>query len=282
MARRLIINGDDFGLTPGVSRGILRAHREGLLTSTTFMVNFPWAEEMAALLQDAPGLGVGIHLNITTGGPVLPPTQVPSLVGPDGRFVRSTWRVLTRVRADEARLEWSAQVRRGIELLGRTPTHLDTHRFLQAHPPLCEAMLSVAREYGIKAVRLLYPEFVPPGFFQWWSPAGYLASRALCRSAQMTRLSELAYPAVTLAGDFDLARLLVRLDGLEDGVTELIAHPGEVDEQLSGLTSLREQRAIELAALTAPEAHRRVAELGIELVHFGSLAGSAGSERPHQ
>lgn len=271
MTRCLIVNADDFGLTPGVSRGIIRAHREGILSSTTFMVNFPWAAEMAPLLREAPDLGVGIHLNITTGAPVLPPGQVPTLVGPDGRFVRSPWRVLTRVRPEEVKLEWAAQVEKGIELLGRTPTHLDTHRFLQGYPPICEAMLGVARQYGIKAVRILYPEFVPAGEFQRWNPAGFLVARALRRSAAMTRESGLAHPAQTLAGDFDLAGLLARLDRVGEGVTELISHPGEVDEQLSGLTSLREQREVELAALTAPEAREHIAQRGIQLVHFGQL-----------
>lgn len=269
MTRYLIVNGDDFGLSPGVSRGILRAHREGILTSTTFMVNLPWAAEMALLLKEAPNLGVGVHLNLTTGAPVLPPEQVPSLVGAEGQFVRSPWRVLTRIRPEEARREWAAQVEKGIALLGRMPTHLDTHRFLQAYPPLCEAMLAVAREYGIKAVRILNPQFVPVGIFQRWSPAGFLVNRALRKSAKMTRESGLACPDETVAGDFDLAGLLQRLDRLGEGTTEMVSHPGEVDESLLRLTSLREQRLVELAALTAPEARRRVAERGIQLVHFG-------------
>lgn len=269
MTRYLIVNADDFGLTPGVSRGILRAHREGILTSTTFMVNFPWAGEMADLLNEAPDLGVGIHLNITTGSPVLPPEQVPSLVGRNGAFVRSVWRTLTRLQPEEARAEWSAQVEKGMQLLGRTPTHLDTHRFLQAYPPLCEAMLEVARQYGIKAVRILYPEFVPKGEFRRWSPAGFVVDRSLRRSAALTRESGLRYPDQTLAGDFDLKGLLQRLDRAEEGVSELISHPGEVDERLASLTSLREQREVELAALTAPEARQRIEERGIQRIHFG-------------
>lgn len=271
MTRFLIVNADDFGLSPGVSRGIIQAHRDGILTSTTFMVNFPWAAQMAPLLEEAPSLGVGVHLNLTTGAPVLPPDQVPTLVGRDGQFARSAWRILARIRPAEARREWAAQVEKGIALLGRTPTHLDTHRYLQGYPPLCEAMLAVAKEYGIKAVRILYPQFVPAGAFRRWNPAGFLVDRALVRSAATTRQSGLSHPDVTLAGDFDLAGLLQRLSRVGEGVTELVSHPGEVDEVLLGLTSLREQRLVELAALTAPEARRRVEELRIQLVHFGHL-----------
>lgn len=85
----------------------------------------------------------------------------------------------------------------------------------------------------------------------------------------MTRQSGLFAAGQTLAGDFDLSGLLARLDRVGDGVAELVSHPGEVDEQLRAVTSLQEQRLVELAALTSPEARQRVAEREIELVHFG-------------
>lgn len=269
MGRRLIINADDFGLTAGVSRGILKAHREGILTSTTFMVNFPWAPEMAPLLAEAPELGVGLHLNLTTGAPVLAAAQVPSLVGPGGQFQRNLVRLLRRLRPAEAEREWTAQAELFVTLVGRLPTHLDTHRYLQAYPPLCRAMLAVARRFGIRAVRILPPEFVPAGTFPWWNPTGAVVGACLRRSAAMTRQSGLFAAGQTLAGDFDLSGLLARLDRVGDGVAELVSHPGEVDEQLRAVTSLQEQRLVELAALTSPEARQRVAEREIELVHFG-------------
>ncbi|WP_374712698.1 carbohydrate deacetylase [Symbiobacterium terraclitae] len=271
MARRLIVNADDFGLTAGVSRAILKAHREGILTSTTFMVNFPWAGEMAALLAGAPRLGVGLHLNLTTGAPVLPPDQVPSLVGPDGRFVRDLLRLLRRARPAEAEREWSAQLERFVALVGRLPTHLDTHRYLQAWPPLCRAMLAVARRYGVGAVRVLPPDVFPPGTFPRWSPAGPVLRAVLRRTAAMIRKSGLRAPDRTLAGDFDLPGLLDRLDRAGEGATEIVTHPGEVDDELRALSSLTAQRAVELAALTAPAARETVERLGLQLIHFGDL-----------
>lgn len=271
MARSLIVNADDFGLTEGVSRGIIQAHREGLVTSTTFMVNLPWADQMAPLLAEAPDLGVGVHLNLTTGAPLLPPAQVDSLVGTDGRFSRSLWRVLTRIRPAEALGEWSAQVERAIALLGRTPTHLDTHRYLQGYPPLAEVMVQVAKTYAIPAVRALYPNFIPPGTFGPWNPAPLVLERYLRRSLAIVRESGLRCPGGVLAGDFDLLGLLRRLERVGEGVTELVCHPGQVDEALEGLSSLREQRAVELAALAASEARERLQERGIQLIHFGHL-----------
>ena len=79
-ARRLIVNADDFGLTAGVSRGILRAHREGLVTSTTVLASLPAQPELDATATASPGLGLGLHFNLTWGRPVSP--------GGDGRVPR--------------------------------------------------------------------------------------------------------------------------------------------------------------------------------------------------
>jgi chitin disaccharide deacetylase len=270
--RCLIINADDFGLTEQVSRAIIRAHREGILTSTTFMVNFPWAEQMAPMLQEAPDLGVGIHLNLTTGSPLLPPDQVRSLVNHAGQFSRAVLRLLFRVDLTEARREWSAQVERGIALLGCRPTHLDTHRYLQGYPPFAEVMLEVARAYGIPAVRCLYPDLAARGGVRSWSPTGMLLERYLRRSSALTAGSGLRFPGTTLAGDFDLPALLRKLERVGEGATEIVSHPGVADEHLRALSSLVEQREAELAALTATEARRKVEELGITLISFRHLA----------
>lgn len=275
MSRYLIINADDFGLTEAVSRGIIKAHREGILTSTTYMVNFPWSEEQAGMLAEAPHLGVGVHLNLTTGSPVLPPEQVPTLVTGHGRFSKAVLHLLSRVSVKEAQREWSAQVTKAIRILGRTPSHLDTHRYLQGYPPFAEAMIAVAREHRIPAVRCLYPgpDLAMGDLFRSWSPTRWVVDRYLRRSAELVRESGLARPDATQAGDFDLPGLLRRLDRVREGVTELVSHPGEVDDQLRSLSSMQEHRETELAALTSPEARARAEALGIRLISFAHFAG---------
>jgi predicted glycoside hydrolase/deacetylase ChbG (UPF0249 family) len=274
MARFLIVNADDFGLTEGVSRGILKAHREGLVTSTTFMTNFPWAPQMAPLLASAPDLGVGIHLNLTTGRPVLPAKSVPSLVTKEGSFCRALFHLIGRVDPRDVEREWGAQIERGIDLLGRTPTHLDTHRYLQGYPAFAEVFVRLAARYGIPAVRSLYPgaQMRPSGRLGVLNPANYLVDRYLRRSAEIVAASGLGCPHATLVGDFDWDRLRARLASVEEGVTELVSHPGCVDDSLRQISSLVEQRAVELSVLVDPAARARVAELGIQLVHFGHLA----------
>jgi chitin disaccharide deacetylase len=273
MERYLIVNADDFGLSPGVSRGILEAHRDGILTSTTFMVNFPWATECAAMLRDAPGLGVGIHLNLTTGRPVLPPEQVPSLITADGTLSKSLFRLRFRARPEEVRREWEAQVRRGIELLGRQPTHLDSHGFTHSYPPFAQAVIEIARTLRIPAVRILRPgpDVPGPGSYRGWTPFDLVYRRYLSASARAIEASGLCHPDRTVVGNHDGSSLLRRLEKLEPGVTELVCHPGRVDELLSTLTSFREQREVELAALKNPEVRRLIDFMQIRLVSFSHL-----------
>lgn len=270
--RYLIVNADDYGLTEGVSRGILQAHQVGILTSTTFMVNFPWSESMAALLPEAPDLGVGIHLNITSGGPVLPPAEVPSLVDARGQFGKGMLHLLLQVDLEHLRREWMAQVEKGIGLLGRKPTHLDTHRYLQGHPGYARVMVEIARRYAIPAVRHLYPEMLPKGTFSPFNPVSYLMNHYLRRAAAVVDGSGVAHPDGTLVGDFDLPLLLHRLGQVGEGVTELVSHPGIVDEALRALSSLTTHREVELAALTAGEARQRLADAGIQLVTYAHLS----------
>src|SRR6185295_3930581 len=123
-ARTLIVNADDFGLTPGVSRGILEAGAKGIVTSTTVLVNRPTDPDLIARLE-ASGLGAGLHLNLTLGTPISNPRRVPSLVDGEGRFIRDPREAASRADKDEARIELGNQIDVFRALMGRFPTHLD-------------------------------------------------------------------------------------------------------------------------------------------------------------
>src|SRR5215831_1943854 len=112
VATRLIVNADDYAMSPGVSRGILEAHARGVVSSTTALVNTSGAAEaLAAARVGAPALGLGLHVNLSFGRPVLPPTTVPSLVGGDGGFHAGARLLdaMKRFRADDIRREVAAQ-----------------------------------------------------------------------------------------------------------------------------------------------------------------------------
>lgn len=270
--RVLIVNADDYGLSPAVSRGILAAWREGIVTSTTFLVNLPASAESARLLAGAPGLGVGLHLNLTTGPPVLPPRSVPSLVGPDGTFVKSLWRLRYRVRAEEVRREWEAQVDRFVALVGRLPTHLDSHHHVHALPGLAAVLADLARRRGIRAARAIRPADLPPARSLAGRAMELIYRRYLAGSAHILARSGLVLPDRVLLGDFDRRRLAEWIRGLPEGVTELVCHPGYVDGELRRLSGRVEPRPAEMADLVSAEVREAVRVAGVRLAHYGELA----------
>src|SRR5688572_31067184 len=98
--KRLIVNADDLGRSPGIDRGIVRAHERGIVTSTTLMANAPGAERAAALARECPSLDVGVHLVLTYARPLTDPRRIPSLVEPDGSFPRSPSAIIGEGRVD--------------------------------------------------------------------------------------------------------------------------------------------------------------------------------------
>ena len=144
---KLIINADDFGLTPAVTRGIYDAMTRGVVTSTTMMVN-AWAAEYAGtLVQENPELAVGLHINVSLGTPL---TDCPSLIR-EGHFIKPA--VLgsdDTYKEEELAQEVWAQYERFVALAGREPTHLDSHLYThQKFSKVRRAVLALAEERGL-------------------------------------------------------------------------------------------------------------------------------------
>jgi len=244
--RRLIVNADDFGLTPGVSEGILLAHRHGIVTSTTMLVNRGVTKATVARALDA-GLGVGLHVNLTLGAPI---TRGASLAE-NGAFVRDARRAAARAKAGDVEKEVAAQIERFETLARRAPTHLDTHHHVGLHEPVRDVVLAAARRLGVPvrsqdeaarrraaALRLATPDhfFGESGPDAYWSPA----------------------------------RTLRHLRELPAGTSEFMTHPGRCDPEL-GYSRYGRQREVELAGLGSPAARAAVRALGIALVDFRAL-----------
>lgn len=249
-ARRLIVNADDFGLTAGVSRGILRAHREGVVTSTTVLASLPPQEELDVAAAGS-GLGLGLHFNLTWGRPVSPADTVASLVDGDGRFSRDLAALQEHARPDEVRRECEAQIETFTRRFGRPPTHLDSHHHAHRLPRVMDAVVDV-----VLAARLPLRS-QDPGFRDGLRRRGIVTTDAFVGDAQ-------AEPYWTAE------RLLDQLATLPLGVTELMCHPGVFDEDLA-YSRYGRQREIELAALCDAEARATVERLDIQLCHFGAL-----------
>jgi predicted glycoside hydrolase/deacetylase ChbG (UPF0249 family) len=251
-ARRLIVNADDFGLTEGVSRGILRAHRDGVVTSTTVLASLPPQPELDAEAAACPGLGLGLHLNLTWGRPVSHADSVPSLVDAEGRFGRDLAALRERARQDDVRREAEAQVEAFARRFGRPPTHLDSHHHAHRVPGVMDAVVDV-----VLSLRLPLRS-QDAGFREGLRRRGVGTTDHFVGDAQ-------AEPYWTTE------RLLDQLATLPLGLTELMCHPGVYDEDLA-YSRYGRQRVVELEAMCHPEARATVERLDIRLCHFGALA----------
>ena len=247
MTRRLIVNADDYGLTRGVSEGILAAHRHGIVTSATVLVTADPDPGQVAAARDA-GLGLGLHVNLTLGTPL---TRGRSLVDGGGRFVRDPRRAAAGADPRDVRREMEAQVERFERLVRRRPTHLDSHHHVALHPPVRDVLLDVARALGVP-VR-----------------SQDAAARLRARSAGLRTTDHFfgeAGPEAYWSG----ARTLAHLRALPPGVSEFMTHPGRFDDDL-GYSRYGRQREIELVGLGTPAARAAAAALGITLRHFGQI-----------
>jgi chitin disaccharide deacetylase len=249
-ARTLIVNADDFGLTGGVSRGILEAHRRGIVTSTTVIVNRAIDPTLIEQLE-ASELGVGLHLNLTLGAPLSDPRRVASLVDDHGRFIRDARELAARARKDEARIELGTQIDAFRRLLGRFPTHLDSHHHVGRHEPILELVLDFA-----KAIK------VP---LRAQDAEVRAAARGLGRRTPDHFVGESGPEPYWTA-----ERVLEQIAALAGGVTEFMTHPGYYDDELA-YSRYGRQRDTELAGLTDSRVRELIEREGIHLAHFGNF-----------
>lgn len=256
--RRLIVNADDLGRTQGIDRGIFEAHRDGILTSATLMVTGAAARDTAARLGEVPELGVGLHLVMAGGRPALPPQEIPSLVDAGGRLPRNP-DGLREAEAGEILAEARAQLDLFRELTGREPTHFDSHYHTHRLPPVCDALIELARDTG-RPVRCASP-----------AVRGRLVDARVATTDAF--VDDFYDQGATLEG------LLEILRGLGTGVTEVMCHPGRVDDALPADSSYVEAREREIEILTDRRVIAEIEVQDIELVTFATMTGRASASR---
>ena len=282
---RLILNADDFGLTPGVNQSILELHEAGALGSATLMAT---AEVFGPAVTEAirhPSLGVGCHVVLVDGKPALTRTDIPTLSLPTGEF-RATLGVfvkdlmLGRIREDEIEAEAIAQVRR-VQTAGVKVTHLDTHKHTHMFGRVLRPLLRAARACGVTAIR-------NPFEADWAlaaSPNAPLGRRMqvkvlrtrrrefLRRVREAGMLTTDGALGVLATGTLDTETLHRLLAAMPEGTWELVCHPGYCDKDLDRVrTRLRESRAIEHAVLLGVIPAYARAHPKIRLMHFGELS----------
>jgi chitin disaccharide deacetylase len=233
-ARSLIVNADDFGLSRGVTEGILEAHERGIVTSTSLMVRQPSAPYAVRRVGASPRLSIGLHADLG-----------------EWAFRSGSWvpvyHVVTVNDAPAVEAELRDQVETFVALVGRNPTHLDSHQHVHSREPSRSVFVSIARELGIP-LRHATDGIRYCGRFYGQTDDG-----------------------TSLPDSLTVESLLAIIAGLEPGTTELACHPGYAAELD---TMYREERAAEVAVLCDPRVREAISAAGIELKSFAEYSAS--------
>ncbi len=271
-SKRLIVSGDDFGLSPEVNAGILTAHRAGILTNASLMVRGPAAEEAVHLARENPSLGVGLHLTLASGRSTLPPKAIPGLVGEEGFFQKNPIKAgLQYFFCPRLRSALLKECRAQIEAFlatGLTLSHIDGHLNLHLHPTILTLLLELAREYPIRALRLTRENLRvglrldPKGALRKVGEGAVFALLSLWAKRKL-RASGLKYTdhlfGLHQTGRLSEAYLLGLIPHLRKGTTELYCHPSHPSN------------CREVAALTSPRVRQALEQKGIALISYHDL-----------
>jgi hopanoid biosynthesis associated protein HpnK len=285
MTRRLILTADDFGLALPVNEAVERAHREGVLTTASLLVGAAAAQDAIARARRNTGLRVGLHVAVCEGSSVLPASQLPDLIDPQtGQFHpplvaagRMFW-----VRGIEAQLQ--AEIAAQFEAFRAARLELDhvnAHNNMQLHPVLLPIVMRLAKQFGVRSLRLPYEPLLP----SWRATRSKLAYRALCSlglapwSAYVKRrlqcdgflVNDYLFGMYD-CGELELAALLGFVRHLPRGVSEIHCHPATRRCPELDATMPKYRHEGELAALLDPALREALARSDLRLLAgFGEL-----------
>jgi chitin disaccharide deacetylase len=289
--KNLIVTADDLGLTRRVNEAIEKAHRDGIVTTASLMVNAAAFESAVEILKQNPGLGAGLHLNLTEGRPVSSPEEVPSLAGQNGFLYHHPFHLMLgifrgRVHSIEIEKEIRAQLERASQA-GLRLFHLDGHKHVHVIPKVFEIACRVAPDFGIRAVRSTVERTpgLPSLLARNAGSSGqiikqYCFGKALSGAFMLATFGaskgRLKSPGrmygITQTGFLDSNTFSGILRRLPDGVSELMCHPGYVDEDLKRTpTRLHFQRERELKMLTRREIRDLLEDYGVSLATYRDL-----------
>lgn len=287
--KTVVVNADDFGLVSGVNRAIIDAFQAGSVTSATLMVNMPAASEAATLAAANPGLGVGLHFNLTLGRPVSDASLVSTLVDKNGNFYPRTWLarkiLLGSVKLSEVQVELDAQFQKSISL-GILPTHIDSHQHVHVFTGIFDSVAQLCHQHGIP-MRVPWPNRlsgVRVGLVRWFK----MAMMSLILSKNTRKWQGLVQWNTGLGSLFDLgaidssprfedyARILQHAG---EGVFELMVHPVRYASDVRGLTKIGMLSEAEYSLLRMPGFDEYLLQAGYQLVNYAH-AFSANKTAP--
>jgi len=284
--RRLIVNADDFGLTPAVNRAIALANQQGLVTSSTLMANSRAFHDAVDLAKKQPTLKTGCHVVLIDGEPVT--ANAATLTNGSTRFRSSLKRfaeaaVRKQIAPEQIQREAEAQIRK-IQSTGLNVTHVDSHKHTHMFPHVLRPVLRAAKACGVLAVRnpfepwRCWPKQVLLGSTAMWLRSAGVACFGIFAGAFRRAIQEQGMVStdgtvgIVATGKLDLNVLLATLEALPEGTWELVCHPGYSDADLQAAgTRLMKSREIELDALTSSEVRSEISRRGINLISYADL-----------
>lgn len=286
--RALIVNADDFGYSERVNAAILRAHREGILTTTSLMVAEAGFEEAVAIARNTPALGVGLHVATTYDRPLLSPSEIPAIVSRDGKFGRDPFLTglryaFSRTAQKQLRREMEAQFAR-FSSTGLPWDHADGHQHFHLHPVVWANFLDLCGQYGVHRIRLpreaLSPHRriggdMPPLntvatlFLQLLSRRCLRMLEGRCRQAGKPFFVCDQVYGTYQTGNMSADYTLHILEQIATPLNEIYYHPGAPHSRLLPPDQRRNGiEDVELAALLAPEVRARVEALSLRLCTY--------------
>jgi hopanoid biosynthesis associated protein HpnK len=287
-AKALIVSGDDFGAAVEVNEGIIRAHRDGILTQTSLMVTGDAAAHAVALARENPRLAVGLHLVLAQGRPAAPPEDIAGLVRADGAFrdspipngIRYAWAAVHAAGRRELVREIEAQLD-AFTATGLALAHVDGHLNMHLHPMVVSILVELAPRHGIRAVRLSHESLgaalrydhrhlVRKTFEGVVFHA--LAAFAAPRLRAVGIVSSERVYGMHQTGHVDEAYLLDVIEHLPDGVSELYAHPAIGQAATMARFQHGYDHPGEVAGLTSPRVRAALERAGVELTTYRELA----------
>jgi chitin disaccharide deacetylase len=277
----VIINADDFGLSAGVNRAVIRGWQEGILTSASLMAGGVAFDEAVSLARENPALQVGLHLTLVHGRSVLPPRDIPGLVDVKGNFTDNP--VLAGMRyfflkglRNQLFREIEAQLRK-VRDAGISLSHVDGHLNIQMQPVVFDILMELAPRYGISTFRLTRERLTPLLLADGERTMGkrvdaFIFHRLSQRSKPLLVRHGIGFTkevkGLLNSGRMTEGYLLPLLDDLQPGTTEIYFHPGclPCGEIASRMPDYRHEE--ELAGLISPSVIRKVKEQEISLVNY--------------
>jgi hopanoid biosynthesis associated protein HpnK len=286
---RLIVNADDLGLTRGVNRAILQAHREGIVTSATLMANSAAVEEAVALAQESQ-LSVGCHIVLVDGRPLSAPDTIRTLLDGDG-FRKKLWKlayasVAGSISVHEVEQEAALQIR-ALQKAGVQVSHVDCHKHAHMFPSVLEGVLRAAKLTGVPYIRNPFePRFArkaakdpkrsaETALLHWRYAETFRESVAA--AGLRTTNGSVGVTATGTLNDTTFAAIVRALPA--EGTFEFVCHPGYNDADLAkASTRLRKSRELELATLCSPEAREVLQSANVELTNYRKLYAEGESK----